>query len=41
MGNAQAALAELEAALQADPLNLVLHQQHAELELAARKAEPA
>jgi serine/threonine-protein kinase len=41
MGNAQAALSELEAALQDDPLNLALHQQHAELEQAARKAEPA
>jgi len=32
LGNEQAAVAELEAALQADPLNLELHELHAELE---------
>ncbi len=36
LGNADAALAEMEAALQADPLNLELHREHEELEKAAR-----
>ncbi len=36
MGNGEAALAELEAALQADPLNLGLHEVHAELEAKLR-----
>jgi serine/threonine-protein kinase len=37
MGNEAAALAELEAALQADPLDLDLHRQHAEMERAAAR----
>jgi serine/threonine-protein kinase len=42
MGNDDAALAELEAALQADPLNMELHELHAELEARLRlRREPA
>jgi hypothetical protein len=37
MGNEDAALAEMETALQADPLNLELHELHAEMEARARQ----
>ncbi len=41
MGNAAAALAELEAALRADPLGEELHRRHAELAEQALRAAPA